>query len=136
MKLLNVLLGVILLAVAAKPALPVGTPLGFRTQINGLNSMNVPYTGALVIRVNSGGIISGQYQSDSIRPDPMYGRLTAVTGTISGDRILLQIGIGTGAFAVNGTVTGRGISGSARQNGRIWTFTAVRVHLKNPPAQT
>lgn len=130
------LLGMIFVAVTAKSALPVGVPLGFRTQINGLNSLNVPYTGALVIRVTNGGTLSGEYQSDSVRPDPLYGRLTPVTGTISGTHVILQIGIGTNAFSINGTASDHAITGSAMRGGTVWTFKAVRVHLKNPPAKT
>jgi hypothetical protein len=136
MKFIGLLLGVALLGVTAQSALPVGPPLGFRTQINRLNSFESPYTGALVLRVKSNGTLSGGYESDSIRPDPLYGRLTPVTGTISGNHILLQIGTGIGAFSITGTVNRQTITGSATQRGRVWTFTAVRVHLRNPPATT
>lgn len=136
MKYAATLLAIILLAVVAKSVLPNGVPLGFRTQINVLNSLSAPYTGALVFKVNADGSVNGDYESDSIRPDPLYGQLIPVTGTISGNHILLQIGTGIRAFSITGTATGSGITGSATRSGRVWTFTAVRVHLRNPPAKT
>jgi hypothetical protein len=95
--------------------------------------MNAPYTGALVFRLNGNGILNGLYESDSIRPDPLYGRQIPVTGTISGNQIRLQIGNGVNAFTVNGTVSGQVISGSASMSNGVWTFHGVRVHLHNPP---
>lgn len=136
MNLLRLLPCILLLAVVTRSELPINAPLGFRTQINVLNSMQAPYTGALVFKVNASGVLTGEYQADSIRPDPLYGQLVPVTGTISGNRIMLQIGNGMNAFSVNGTVNRQTITGSANQRGRIWTFTAVRVHLRKPPVTT
>jgi hypothetical protein len=135
-KVLGLLLAVSLIAAVGKSTLPVGVPLGYRTQINVLNSLGEPYTGALVFRVNGDGTVSGDYESDSVRPDPLYGRLIPVTGTVSGNQVLLQIGNGVHAFSMNGTISRHSISGSATQNGRVWTFSAMRVHLQNPPAKT
>jgi hypothetical protein len=73
------------------------------------------------------------YESDSIRPDPLYGRQVPVTGTISGSQIRLQIGNGVRAFTINGTVNGQLITGSASMSSGIWSFRGVRVHLHNPP---
>jgi hypothetical protein len=126
----------IIVAVAAKFALPVGQPLGFRTEINRLNSVDAPYTGALVFKLNQNGILNGLYESDSIRPDPFYGQQIPVTGTLSGNNIRVQIGTGAGAVVINGTTNGHGITGSATMRGGVWTFKAERVHLHNPPAKT
>ncbi len=123
----------VIVAVAAKFPFPVGAPVGFRTEINRLASANAPFTGALVFRLDSNGILNGLFESDSIRPDPLYGRQIPVTGSISGDQIRLQIGNGVNAFTVNGTVNGQLITGSASMSSGIWTFRAVRVHLHNPP---
>jgi hypothetical protein len=123
----------VIVAVVAKFPFPVGPAVGFRTEINRLDSMNAPFTGALVFRLNGSGILNGLYESDSIRPDPLYGRQIPVTGTISGNQVRLQIGNGVNAFTVNGTVSGQRISGSAMMRNGVWTFRAVRVHLHNPP---
>lgn len=124
----------VIVAVAAKFPFPVGAPVGFRTEINRLNTANAPFTGALVFQLNNNGIINGLYEADSMRPDPLYGRKTTVTGSISGSQIRLQIGTGVNAFTINGTVNGELITGSASASNGIWTFRGVRVHLHNPPA--
>lgn len=95
-------------------------------------------TGAPVIKVSPDDIISGVYQSDSIRPDPLYGRQVTVTGTIStGANIQLQIGVGPVALAVRGNITTSKITASAANASLgILTFTATRVHLHKPPAET
>jgi hypothetical protein len=124
----------VIVAVVTKFPFPAGPPIGFRTEVNRLNSMNPPYTGALVFRLNSSGVLNGLYEADSIRPDPLYGRQVPVTGTISGNHIRLQIGNGVNAFTINGSVNGERITGSAMMRNGVWTFKAVRVHLQNPPA--
>jgi hypothetical protein len=152
MAFLRLLMALLLVGVVAQPALPVGRPLGFRTQINQLHSMRMPFTGALVITVNASGNITGRYQSDSMRPDPMYGRMIPVTGSVSGNRIRIDLGAGTSAISINGTIgDGGGITGSAMMRGGalragmmrgrmmstgVLTFSAVPVHLHNPPTQT
>lgn len=123
----------VIIAVVSKFPFPAGAPVGFRTEINRLNSVNAPFTGALVFRLNTNGILNGLYESDSIRPDPLYGQQVPVTGTLSGSHIRLQIGNGVNAFTVNGTVSGEVISGSAAMRNGVWTFKGVRVHLHNPP---
>lgn len=129
--------GLTIIAVTTAFPVPSGTPLGYRTQINRLNSASAPYTGALVITVNPNGMLTGLYESDSIRPDPLYGRKIPVSGSISRNQIRLQIGNGASAIVLNGSLNGHSISGSASmRSGGIWVFKAERVHLHNPPAQT
>lgn len=126
----------VIVAAVSNAALPVATPLGFRTEMNVLHSSRAPFTGALVFKVNENGTLTGVYQADSIRPDPLYGRQTPVTGTLSGDRIRIQIGNGTNAIVISGSTNGHSITGSSSMRNAVWTFTAERVHLKNPPQQT
>jgi hypothetical protein len=125
-------------AVIEKTVWPVSKPLGFRTELSRAFSVMVPFTGALVFTVNQSGIISGLYESDSVRPDPLYGRQIPVTGTVSGNNIHLQIGSGARVITINGTYTDDKVSGqvlSGLSNG-IWTFGATRVHLQAPPQNT
>ncbi len=126
----------VLIAVAVQYPFPVGVPQGFRTELNRLNAVTAPYTGALVFKLHENGILTGEYESDSIRPDPLYGQRIPVTGTISGTHIRLQIGTGVHAIAINGTVNEQNISGSVMRRDGVWTFKAVRVHLQNPPEKT
>src|SRR5690348_15369873 len=130
---MHVLRSLIIVGVAAKVALPVGTPLGFRTEIVPLNSSAMPFTGALVFKVNSSGILSGMYESDSVRPDPLYGQRIPVTGGLSGNHVRIQIGTGARAISINGSLRGNEITGSANLSSGMWTFKAIRVHLHNPP---
>jgi hypothetical protein len=123
----------VIVAVTTKFPFPTSAPIGFRTEISRLASTSMPYTGALVFRLNSSGVLNGLYESDSIRPDPLYGRQVPVTGSISGNHIRVQIGNGVNAFTMNGTVSGQEITGSAMMRNGVWTFKAVRVHLQNPP---
>jgi hypothetical protein len=117
---------------------PVNTPLGYQVQMNVRNSLRPPFTGALVIRVSPAGIISGVYASDSIRPDPLFGHQVPVTGSISsGNNIRLQIGVGSVALTVRGTISQYKIEASAA-NARlgVLVFEGTQVHLQTPPAQT
>lgn len=116
---------------------PTEQPMGFRTEIAPQFGIAAPYTGALVLKVDSKGYIRGTYQSDSIRPDPMYGRNVSVSGSVSGNAIRLQIGGAFHPLTVNGTYTNSAITGSVTGGLRgIWRFHATRVHLKEPPANT
>jgi len=119
-------------------AVPVDTPLGYEVEIGRSVGGRQGFTGVLVIRVSPAGIISGVYESTSIRPDPLFGRQVPVTGTISpGNDIRLQIGVGAVALVVRGTITPYEISASAA-NARfgVLDFTGTQVHLRNPPSQT
>lgn len=86
-----------------------------------LGSQGVPYSGIMKLNFNH-GIVSGTYESTSVRPDPMYGRIINVTGTLSKGSMILHIAsltILNGSMAQNGT-----ISGTATWQGRLWNFLA------------
>lgn len=82
-----------------------------------------PYSGRMKLKFSQ-GIISGTYVSDSIRPDPLYGRTIAVSGNVSEGQITLIFQT-MGGFTVRGTLAGDGeISGTATINGRFYNFLA------------
>ena len=84
-------------------------------------AQGVPYSGIMKLSVNH-GIISGTYESTSTRPDPMYGRIINVTGTISQGSVILHIASIT---MLNGTIDHKGtISGTVTWQGRIFNFLA------------
>jgi hypothetical protein len=88
-----------------------------------LHSQAYPYSGLLRLNINN-GIISGTYVSTSIRPDPMQGRIIEVTGNISGDNVMFNIG---NAIAFTGTIQGKKghtFVGSAIWRGHIYVFEA------------
>ncbi|MBV8170842.1 MAG: hypothetical protein JO219_02810 [Candidatus Eremiobacteraeota bacterium] len=123
--------------VTAHFPVPVNTPLGYRVEMSEQFSNGAPFTGALVFKVNNEGIINGVYEADSIRPDPLYGQREVVTGGISsGNKIRLQIGVGTVALTVRGDITQHAIKASASRGGAILIFNGERVHLQKPPQQT
>jgi hypothetical protein len=81
----------------------------------------VPYSGIMKLKFNH-NYISGTYESTSIRPDPMYGRIINVTGTASKGNIILHIASLT---MLNGTINTSGtISGTASWQGRLFEFLA------------
>jgi hypothetical protein len=83
----------------------------------------VPNSGIMKLNFNH-GIISGTYVSQSVRPDPLYGRTIIVSGNVSEGQITLILQTG-GGFTVRGTLAGDGeISGTATINGRFYTFLA------------
>ena len=134
--LLALLIALPLLGVATSHVWPVGTPLGFRTEIFQTFGNKIPYTGALVVTINKDGIVNGIYEADSVRPDPLYGRKTPVTGGANGSNINLQIGSGPNALTIRGTYANSEISGNVTGLSGIWSFRGTRVHLHNPPQQT
>lgn len=84
-------------------------------------AQGVPYSGIMKLKFNH-NIISGTYESTSVRPDPMYGRIINVTGTASQGNVILHIAslsMTTGKIDANGT-----ISGTANWQGRLWNFLA------------
>ena len=86
-----------------------------------LGSQGVPYSGIMKLKFNH-GIISGTYDSTSVRPDPMYGRIINVTGTASRGVVSLHIAslsMMSGRIDNNGT-----ISGTASWQGILWNFLA------------
>ena len=83
----------------------------------------VPYSGTLKLKFN-GGIVSGTYVGESVRPDPLYGRTINVSGGVSEGHITLDFRA-SGGFTVRGTLAGNGeISGTATINGRFYSFLA------------
>ncbi len=83
----------------------------------------VPHSGIMKLNFNH-GIISGTYVSQSVRPDPLYGRTIIVSGNVSEGRITLILQTG-GGFTVRGTLADDGeISGTATINGQFYTFLA------------
>ncbi|MBV8147555.1 MAG: hypothetical protein JO092_00525 [Candidatus Eremiobacteraeota bacterium] len=81
----------------------------------------VPYSGILKLKFNH-NYISGTYDSTSVRPDPMYGRIINVTGTVSKGNVILHIASLT---MLNGTIDTLGtISGTASWQGRLFNFLA------------
>jgi hypothetical protein len=83
----------------------------------------VPYSGTLKLKFNN-GIVSGTYVSESVRPDPLYGRTINVSGGASQGQITLDFKA-SGGFTVRGTVAGNGeISGTATINGHFYSFLA------------
>jgi len=83
----------------------------------------VPNSGILKLKFNN-GIVSGTYVSQSVRPDPLYGRTIGVSGNVSEGQITLVFQT-AGGFTVRGTIAGDGeISGTATINGRFYSFLA------------
>ena len=83
----------------------------------------VPYSGTLKLKFNN-GIVSGTYLSESVRPDPLYGRTIKVSGGVSQGQITLDFKA-SGGFTVRGTLAENGeISGTATINGHFYSFLA------------
>jgi hypothetical protein len=83
----------------------------------------VPYSGILKLKFNN-GIISGTYESTSVRTDPLYGRTIAVSGNVSEGQILLNFSA-FGGFTMRGTLASDGeISGTATIRGQFYNFLA------------
>ncbi len=83
----------------------------------------VPYSGTMKLKFNH-GIVSGTYVSESVRPDPLYGRTIAVSGNVSEGQITLNLQA-MGGFTVRGTLSGDGeISGTATVKGSFYHFLA------------
>jgi hypothetical protein len=83
----------------------------------------VPNSGILKLKFDH-GIVSGTYVSESVRPDPLYGRTIAVSGNVSQGHITLIFQT-MGGFTVRGTLAGDGeISGTATINGSFYSFLA------------
>ena len=99
--------------VPAAPAynVPRNVPLQYAVEISQRYKMSTPWTGDLSIKVNSDGIVNGQYRSNSIRPDPFHGTIVNVTGGLSGDYIQMSFGTG-GRVSAKGTVSADKIEGT------------------------
>ena len=86
-------------------------------------AQGVPHSGILKLKFDR-GIVSGTYVSQSVRPDPLYGRTIAVSGNVSQGQITLIFQT-MGGFTVRGTLAGDGtISGTATINGHFNQFMA------------
>jgi hypothetical protein len=84
---------------------------------------HVPYSGTLKLNFNH-GIVSGTYRSESVRPDPLYGRIIAASGGVSQGHITLTLQA-PGGFTVRGTIAEDGeISGTATIRGQFYNFLA------------
>jgi hypothetical protein len=82
-----------------------------------------PNSGTMKLKFNN-GIISGTYVSESVRPDPLYGRIVNVSGNVSKGEIYLILNA-PGGFTVRGTIAENGeISGTATIKGTFYTFMA------------
>lgn len=89
----------------------------------------VPNNGILKLKFNH-GVVSGTYVSESVRPDPLYGRTIAVSGGVSEGNITLNFSA-PGGFTVRGTIAGDGeISGTATIRGSFYNF---RAKVKSSP---
>ena len=99
--------------------------LHFIVNITPRMSKSVPWTGDLTLKINPKGIINGTYRSTSVRPDPFYGKITTVTGGLSGQNIRLEFGA-KGSFPVKGDYhAGAGIVATAHtRSGQIYDFVA------------
>jgi hypothetical protein len=113
-------------AVASALAVAGHGPVWSATYVAAYNPLwngGVPYAGEMKLSFNH-GIISGTYSSMSTRPDPLYGRIINVTGTVQHGNINLDVG-GISGFTVRGTMSGNGeISGTATQKGHMYRFLA------------
>ena len=87
-------------------------------------TQGVPYSGIMKLKVNH-GIVSGTYESESVRPDPLRGRPpVAVNGGISHGQITLTLNA-PGGFTVRGTIAEDGtIHGTATVRGSFYNFMA------------
>lgn len=121
-----------LLVASLAPALsayevPKNHPLVYAVEISQRYKMSNPWTGDLRISVNDGNIVSGQYRSNSIRPDPFNGSTVNVTGGVSGDFIRISFG-GMGRMSAKGTISADKIVGTFYDaSNRMYDFSALRV---------
>lgn len=86
-------------------------------------AQRIPNSGTMKLKFDH-GIVSGTYVSESVRPDPLYGRTIAVSGNVSEGHITLILQA-PGGFTVRGTLAGNGeISGTATIKGSFYSFLA------------
>jgi hypothetical protein len=89
----------------------------------GTRSNNVPFSGTMKLTVDH-GIVKGTYIGESVRPDPLYGRIVSITGGVEHGRIMLNFSA-FGGFTVHGTLAQDGeISGTAVIRGSLYNFLA------------
>ena len=125
----GVVLGALLLTLTIQPALAVvehgrvwqATYVAAYQPTFG--SQGVPRSGTMKLKFDH-GIVSGTYVSESVRPDPLYGRTIAVSGGVSQGQITLNLQA-PGGFTVRGTLAADGeISGTATIKGQFYSFLA------------
>jgi hypothetical protein len=86
-------------------------------------AQRVPHAGTMKLKFDN-GIVTGTYVSESVRPDPLYGRTIAVSGNASDGQITLILQT-PGGFTVRGTIANDGeISGTATIKGSFYSFLA------------
>jgi hypothetical protein len=86
------------------------------------NTGAVPYSGIMKLKFNH-GVISGTYESQSVRPDPLSNRIVNVTGTIGKDN---HVSLRFASFSMlGGTIGASGtIKGTGNWNGHLYNFLA------------
>jgi hypothetical protein len=104
----------------------VGTLVKFHCQWTQRFGRGTPWTGDMTIKDNAEGIINGTYRSTSIRPDPFYGKIVTVTGSVTGKNIRLTFGI-VPSVTVRGELVKGGIQGSTAYNGGTLEFAAAHA---------
>jgi hypothetical protein len=126
------LLAIALLVASLAPALsaydvPKNQPLIYAVEITQRYKMSAPWTGDLSITVSDSNIVSGQYRSNSIRPDPFRGSIVHVSGGLSGDFIRISFGT-MGKMSAKGTISADKIEGTFYDpNNKMYDFSALRV---------
>jgi hypothetical protein len=85
-------------------------------------TQGVPYSGVMKLKFNHGAI-TGTYDSMSVRPDPLRGRIVNVTGTISSDN---HVSLRFSSFTLpNATISAHGtIKGTGNWAGQLYNFEA------------
>ena len=108
-------------------AVPRNIPLTYACEISQRFKMSTPWTGDLVLTVNDEGIVTGQYRSTSIRPDPFRGKTVLLSGGLNGDSIRISFST-SGRSSVKGTVSQDKIVGTFYDPAnKQYDFNAVRV---------
>jgi hypothetical protein len=92
-----------------------------------MTRQSTAYTGILKLKITPDGLVNGTYVSNSIRPDPSYGKIITVTGGLNGQNIHLAFGT-TGNFRVTGTLTKGHLVGTAFTKGQMYQFEASLQH--------
>src|SRR5271165_753302 len=130
----TLLAGLIAAVICVASALPSGAaPTPPQTVAGGILPVgqNLHYycdwTGDLKFSVNADGIVNGTYRSNSVRPDPFYGKIVTVTGGVTGTNIRLSFGI-VPNISVRGTVANNAITGATQYNGGTLEFVADPSH--------
>ena len=103
--------------------------INYHCGMNDMNRSGFPYTAELTLKIHPSGIVDGTWKSDSIRPDPMNGRIEFISGGITGKYLHFSVGA-RGTLSVQGEFKDgnvREITGSASFRHRRYNFVAHRV---------